>query len=81
MALPTPQELRELLAVMQDSGAAAIKVTGSAGETIEARFDVAPEAATPFVDKDGKAINLDDGMPELAGGDPIAAANLAQKAS
>lgn len=80
----TPGGLRAYLDELRGAGARIAKVTLASGDGFEVQFALdesdlsAVTPAAPFVDKDGKPIDLDEGMPELAR-DPIEAANFKAK--
>lgn len=73
-----PARLRAILAVLNDAGIKRAKVplwdghkTGADQPAVESlvlevEFAEQPEPATPFVGKDGKPLNLDDGAGPLA---------------
>jgi hypothetical protein len=72
-------DLRDTLAALQD--ARVVRASFSAtGELLHVEFAPEPPGplpATPFVDKDGKAVDFDADMPPL-GRDMVAEANLAR---
>ena len=82
MVLPDPEKLRQVLAVARDFGVQKLRVGG-----LDVTFAAAAETEplTPFRDKDGKPVDLDEGMPPLAadpefaseGDDPVVRANFA----
>lgn len=63
MVLPDPEKLRQVLAVAREFGVQKLRAGG-----LDVTFASAPdvEPMTPFVDKDGKAVDLDEGLPPLA---------------
>lgn len=83
-----PSELRAYLAELQAAGSvklAKLHRFRDGDLVVEVEFfppartvaDLAP--ASPFVDREGKPINLDDGMPELGRDDDITDANFKPK--
>ena len=79
----SPTELREYLSVLKEAGVRNATVpVGQAGDSLVVEWapdaSAPPVSASPFVDKDGKPVNLDEGMPDLAR-DDIAAANFEPK--
>lgn len=62
------QDVDELLATLRDARCSTAKVTLTDGKVtgLEVVFAPEPAPATPFVDKKGRPVDLDEGMPELA---------------
>lgn len=79
----TPSELDEYLAVARARGALEVNVSFADGKHLS--FKLAPDPGppslpmAPFVDKDGKPLNLDEGAPWNAS-DPLLSANFPAKA-
>lgn len=63
MVLPDPEKLRQVLAVARELGVQKLRVGG-----LDVTFAAAPEVEplTPFVDRDGTPVNLDEDLPPLA---------------
>ncbi len=63
MVLPDPDKLRQVLTVARECGVQKLRA-GGLDVTFGPVADVEP--LTPFVDANGKAVDLDEGLPPLA---------------